>query len=73
MTSEVKVDSSEIGDNLSLHSGLQVIKSETIEDLTSLLKSIKFPFTIVTIGNNANLTRFYAVINASRPIKIRKK
>lgn len=73
MADEFKVDSSDLGDNLSLYSGLEVVKAESAEELAAILKSIKFPFQIVQIGNNGNMTRFYAFINSTRKINIRKK
>lgn len=73
MAVEFKADSSELGDSLNLYTGLEVIKAESAEDLAAILKSIKFPFTIVHIGNNATMTRFYAFINSTRKITVKKK
>ncbi len=72
MSSEFFVDSNEVGDNLSLYTGLTPISAESLEELALKLKSIKFPYKIVFNGNNANMTRFYVMINASRPVKIKK-
>ena len=72
MTSEFSVDSNEVGDNLSLYTGLTPITAESLDELALKLKSIKFPYKIVFSGNNANMTRFYVMINSSRPIKVKK-
>lgn len=73
MSSEFKVDSDNLGDNLNSFIGLEVIKADSAEELATIIKSIKFPINIVHIGNNATMTRFYAIVNSSRKIQIKIK
>ena len=73
MVGEFKVDSNDLGESLNSYCGLEVIKAETAEELAAIIKGIKFPIQIVHIGNNATMTRFYAIVNSTRKITIKKK
>lgn len=69
MTIEFK-EEKVFGENLNNFSNLFTLEAEGAEDLASQIKNIKFPVTIISIVTKG--TRFYAFLNASRPVTKKK-
>lgn len=55
------------GDNLSRYQNLEVVSSTDPEELRDMLKSLKLPFTIISMYSTGS--RHYAWINSSHKIK----